>query len=148
MGVKKVPAQRNHGRDRLSADDRSKLMARVSSTNTWPELRLRRMLYRLGYRYRLHAAALPGRPDIVFPGRKKAIFVHGCFWHGHDCKSGRNAPKSNTGYWGPKLRRNQERDATALKMLADLGWDTLIVWECDLRQSAESVLHRVVQFLG
>lgn len=109
---------------------RSQTMARVKSRNTKPELLVRRLLTRLGYRYRLHRAGLPGKPDIVFIGRRKAIFVHGCFWHGHDCRRGAREPKTNADYWRAKIARNRVRDGTVRAALAALGWETMIVWEC------------------
>lgn len=122
-------------------------MRRVRSTNTAPELHVRRLIHGLGYRFRLHRADLPGKPDIVFPVRRKVIFVHGCFWHGHGCKAGRNRPRSNVEYWTPKLRRNQARDAHDIAALAQLGWNILVVWECALKREALLIadIHR---FLG
>lgn len=112
---------------------RSQIMARVRSRNTAPERAVRRLLTALGFRYRLHRADLPGRPDIVFIGRRKAIFVHGCFWHGHDCRRGAREPKTNVEYWRAKIARNRERDAEAGANLDRLGWRCLAVWECELR---------------
>jgi len=103
-----------------------------------PELAVRQLVHGMGYRYRLHRKDLPGKPDLVFGPKKKAIFVHGCFWHGHDdpmCRDARQ-PKSNQNYWGPKLQRNRERDAASIKALEDAGWQTLIVWECNTRDEA------------
>lgn len=111
-----------------------------------PEVQLRRLLHREGYRYRLHDRRLPGTPDIVFPSRKKAIFVNGCFWHGHDCRAGR-LPSSNTDFWKEKIARNRSRDAAKLADLKAKGWDSLIVWQCELRNAGE-VLERVSSFLG
>ena len=96
--------------DVFTKEQRSAVMRRVRGKDTGPEMVVRRLLTALGYRYRLHRADLPGRPDIVFPGRRKAIFVHGCFWHGHDCRAGRNRPASNTSYWSVKLARTMARD--------------------------------------
>jgi DNA mismatch endonuclease, patch repair protein len=109
-------------------------MQAVKTKDTGPEIAVRRLLHRLGYRYRLHRKDLPGRPDIVFPGRKKAIFVHGCFWHAHDCAKGR-APKSRLEYWGPKLARNVARDAENVAALRTLGWTILTVWQCELHET-------------
>ena len=133
--------------DKLSPERRSANMARIRSRNTSPELTLRKLIYRLGYRFRLHRNDLPGKPDLVFPSRKKVIFVHGCFWHQHaECKEGR-VPGSRQEYWGPKLRRNQERDAIAQSGLREQGWRYLVIWECELKdESAAS--RRVTQFLG
>lgn len=106
-------------------------MSRIRSVDTAPEMLVRRLLHRLGYRFRLHRKNLPGKPDIVFVSRKKAIFVHGCFWHQHpDCREGR-LPGSREEYWRPKLLRNVERDRQHQEQLHALGWDSLIIWECE-----------------
>ena len=120
----------------------------VRSTNTKPEMKVRRMLHAQGYRYRLHKPDLPGSPDLAFPARKKAIFVNGCFWHGHSCKNGARTPKNNTAYWNPKITRNIERDAENLKKLAELGWKTLTAWECETKGDAERLRERLTRFLG
>ena len=112
---------------------RSENMRRIRSKNTAPELAVRKALRELGFPgYRLHHKELPGKPDIVFIGKKKIIFVHGCFWHDHDCKEGRRKPKSNRDYWLPKIQRNVERDANNIKKLHELGWETLVIWECEI----------------
>jgi len=108
-------------------------MARVRSRDTGPELRLRRLLTDLGVRYRLHRRDLPGSPDVVLPGRRLAIFVHGCFWHGHDCARGARVPEANRDYWMAKIGRNVARDRRTLAALTDAGWRVEIVWECDLK---------------
>ena len=121
--------------DTLSPAQRSERMARVRGRDTKPEWLVRRTLHQLGYRYRLHRRDLPGTPDLVFPGRKKVIFVHGCFWHGHDapeCKLAR-LPKSRKEFWNTKICRNAERDAMALEALKNLGWGVYVVWECELK---------------
>ncbi len=108
-------------------------MRLVRSTDTSPEMRVRRLAHRLGYRYRLHVSKLPGRPDLVFPGRRKVIFVHGCFWHRHkNCRLAR-LPKSRLDYWLPKLEGNAKRDKRHIKDLRNLGWTTLIIWECQTK---------------
>lgn len=107
-------------------------MSKVRSKNTFPELAVRKLVFSLGYRYRLHAKNLPGKPDLVFPGRKKVIFVHGCFWHGHYCRQGR-APTSRTDYWLPKLEENKQRDQAKINQLEVLGWQSLVIWQCELR---------------
>lgn len=122
-------------------------MARVRSLDTTPELIVRRLLTQLGYRYRLHRADIPGKPDIAFIGRRKAIFVHGCFWHGHDCKRGARAPRANADYWRAKIERNRARDARTLAALEAAGWSALVVWECGLRDEA-GVVERLEGFLG
>jgi len=117
-------------------DKRSAVMRQVKSRNTKPEMVVRRALWRLGGRYRLHRRDLPGSPDIVLPGRKLAIFVHGCFWHGHDCARGSRVPKANRDYWLGKVARNTARDAAAREKLAAAGWRVETIWECDLKSAA------------
>lgn len=107
-------------------------MRRVKSRDTTPELRVRKLLTRLGARYRLHRRDLPGAPDIALPGRRLAIFVNGCFWHGHDCRRGARTPKTNAHYWAAKIARNRTRDVANAERLDALGWRTLVVWECEL----------------
>ena len=107
-------------------------MRAVRTKDTGPEWTVRRLLHGLGYRYRLHRKDLPGKPDLVFPSRKKAILVHGCFWHAHDCRYGRS-PKSRLDYWLPKLERNKERDAEKRAQLEALGWQILTVWQCETK---------------
>ncbi|MBR8048670.1 MULTISPECIES: very short patch repair endonuclease [Burkholderia] len=118
--------------DRLSADRRSALMRRVRRADTAPEMVVRRLVYGMGYRYRLHARDLPGRPDMVFRGRRAVIFVHGCFWHGHSCLRGR-PPASNVDFWAAKLKRNAERDQRVISELRKSGWRVLVIWECELK---------------
>ena len=118
--------------------ERSDIMRRVRSRDTKPELQVRRLLRSLdAVGYRLNRADLPGTPDIAYLGRRKAIFVHGCFWHGHDCKRGSRRPKRNADYWHEKIRRNVERDQRAQNQLIVLGWRTLVIWECDLKNTEE-----------
>ncbi|MGJ0429049.1 very short patch repair endonuclease [Methylobacter sp.] len=124
---------------------RSAAMAKVRSKNTKPELTIRRLLFALGYRYRLHRVDLPGKPDLVFQGRRKVIFVHGCFWHSHNCPKGRK-PKSNEAFWVKKLRRNKERDLDNLRKLSGMGWSVCVVWECELR-NIEAVKTKLIKFL-
>lgn len=107
-------------------------MRAVKDRNTGPELTVRRLLHRLGYRYRLHRRDLPGKPDIVFGPRRKVIFVHGCFWHGHSCKRGNRMPKTNTEYWREKIARNIDRHSRQLDELTAEGWTNLTLWECEL----------------
>src|ERR1700722_6837944 len=110
-------------------------MAKIRSKDTRPEMLVRRLLYALGYRYRLHAKDLPGRPDIVFRGRRKVIFVHGCFWHLHQgCKIAR-MPKSRLEFWVPKLEANKQRDTRNKRALGKEGWKVLTIWECDLKDT-------------
>lgn len=111
-------------------------MQRIRKTDTKPELIVRRMLHAMGYRYSVHDKRLPGHPDIVLPRHHKVICVHGCFWHRHDCVDGRKLPRSKPDYWGPKLERNRARDAACLVLLRELGWEVLVVWECQTRNAA------------
>jgi DNA mismatch endonuclease, patch repair protein len=128
--------------DNRTQESRSRLMSRIGSKHTKPELVVRSLLHRLGYRYRLHRKDLPGKPDIVFIGRKKAIFVHGCYWHGHGCKIGK-LPKSNLDFWSPKIERNRQRDREKKSELEQVGWSVLELWQCELKesQSLEVKLH-------
>lgn len=111
---------------------RSQIMARIRSKDTQPEMIVRRLIYSLGYRYKLHKKDLPGKPDLVFFRRKKVIFVHGCFWHEHNCRAGLKKPKSNQGFWIPKLERNAQRDKENQDQLVKMGWKVLVIWECEL----------------
>jgi DNA mismatch endonuclease (patch repair protein) len=131
----------------MSQEQRSSHMAKIHSKNTKPEVRLRSLLHRAGYRFRLHGKALPGRPDLVFAGRRKVIFVNGCFWHGHACSVGSRLPKTNTEFWALKRQRNQERDVRQLQELESMGWSALVVWECEVSKSS-TVSAEVRQFLG
>jgi DNA mismatch endonuclease (patch repair protein) len=135
--------------DKLTPERRSQNMRRIKSTSTKPELIVRKLVYGLGYRFRLHAKELPGKPDIVFRRQRKAIFVHGCFWHSHPDPKCRDArvPKSNTDYWLPKLARNVQRDAENVADLKTKGWQTLVIWECQTKDLAELRRH-LHQFLG
>ena len=120
-------------------------MARVKGRNTTPELIVRRMLHALGYRYRLHRKNLPGKPDITFGPRRKAIFIHGCFWHGHRCPRGR-LPKSNLAFWTNKIAKNKLRDRRNVRQLRTAGWEVLSIWQCQLKD-ALAVRDRIVDFL-
>lgn len=119
-------------------EKRTAVMRAVKSADTAPERAVRAAVRALGYarRYRLNGAGLPGKPDLVFAPMRKAIFVHGCFWHGHACKRGARAPKQNAAYWRAKIARNMARDEAALAALAADGWSTLVVWECEVRDAA------------
>jgi len=121
-------------------------MASVATRDTGPEVTLRKALHARGYRYRTHYAALPGKPDIAFPGRRKVIFVHGCFWHGHSCRWGR-LPKSRPEYWAPKIASNRARDVRSIRQLRRTDWSVLVVWQCEIR-NLDRALPRVLKFLG
>lgn len=132
--------------DKISAERRSANMKAIRSADTSPEMIVRRLVYHMGYRYRLHRRDLPGKPDLVFAGRQKIVFIHGCFWHQHGCR-GVRPPKSNYDYWLPKLERTKQRDKETNEKLADNGWDVLIIWECELR-NLDTVAQRLKEFLG
>ncbi len=121
-------------------------MARVTSTDTKPEMTVRRLLHGLGYRYRLHRADLPGRPDLTFPSRRKVVFVNGCFWHNHENCPKVRIPVSNRDYWLAKLERNRARDERNLALLEAGGWEVAVVWECQLKD-LETVAERMIDFL-
>jgi DNA mismatch endonuclease (patch repair protein) len=120
--------------DNLTPEQRKRTMKRVRSKDTAPEMVVRRLVHSLGARYRLHGRGLPGAPDLVFARRRKVIFVHGCFWHGHDCPSGQKRPKTNADYWTRKLQRTLSRDAVNQTKLWEEGWSVLVIWECELKQ--------------
>ncbi len=119
--------------DVYSPEKRSAVMRRVKGRDTTPELKVRRLLTALGARYRLHRKDLPGKPDIVMAGRRLVIFVHGCFWHGHDCARGARVPKANRDYWLGKVGRNRERDGTSRAALEAAGWRVETIWECEMK---------------
>lgn len=135
--------------DKITPEQRSRLMQKIRGKNTGPELAVRRLAHSLGYRFRLHRPDLPGKPDLVFPGRKKIIFVHGCFWHKHDepgCKLTRR-PKSRQEYWTPKLERTQRRDDEHQAALKGMGWEVLVVWECEIKDT-ENLKEKIRIFLS
>ena len=133
--------------DVLSAEARSGLMSRIRGKNTKLELTVRRLVWAAGFRYRLHRRDLPGCPDMVFPGQRKAVFIHGCFWHGHDCTDGIRKPKTNQDYWIPKIARNQQRDTENIANLRSAGWDVIVVWECEMNDKAR-LTKKLQQFLS
>lgn len=123
--------------DNLTASQRSKTMRAVKGTNTSAEIAVRRLCRDMGEPgYRLHRPDLPGKPDLAYVGRGLAVFVHGCFWHGHDCAAGAKSPRTNSAYWLNKITRNRARDTRNLEALLALGWRTLVVWECELKSGA------------
>lgn len=130
-----------------SPEKRSYNMSRIKGKDTKPEIMVRRWLWSKGYHYRLHRKDLPGKPDIVFPGRKKAIFVHGCFWHKHECKYFK-WPQTNPEFWEEKINRNIVRDQRNYRSLDDKGWRYFIIWECELKSAdRESLWRRLESFL-
>ena len=133
--------------DVYSPEKRSAVMRRVKGKDTTPELRVRKALTALGARYRLHRKDLPGSPDIVLPGRRLALFVHGCFWHGHDCARGARVPKAKRDYWLGKVGRNRARDVASREALTALGWRVETIWECDLKD-AEALRARLKDLLA
>ncbi len=133
--------------DTFSQSERSAIMRRVRGKDTTPEIAVRSMVHRMGLRFATHRADLPGTPDLVFPWRRKTMFVHGCFWHGHTCRSGRNRPSSNRAYWIPKLERNMARDASTRRRLRRLGWGVLTIWECELKNMPK-LQRRIARFFG
>lgn len=128
-----------------SRELRSRTMRAVKSKDTAPEMIVRRLLHSAGFRYRLHRTDLPGCPDLAFPGRRKVIFVHGCFWHGHTCTRGSRVPKANREYWRKKIAGNSKRGKRSARALRQAGWKSLVVWECQLR--SERLLRRLTDFL-
>lgn len=134
--------------DHLTGEQRSALMSKIRRSGTKPELRVRKLVYGLGYRYRLNVKGLPGSPDLVFRNRKKVIFVHGCFWHGHGC--GRpSPPKERAEFWDQKITRNRMRDAATADELLANGWDVIAIWECELKvRDTDELIHRLREFLG
>lgn len=116
---------------------RSSIMRAVKGRNTEPELKVRRAAHALGLRFRLGRVDLPGKPDLVFPGRRVALFVHGCFWHGHTCPRGARVPQTNRAYWTAKIARNVSRDRATLEALRQLGWTPAVIWECETRDAAK-----------
>lgn len=132
-----------------SNSDRSAIMRAVKSKDTTPEIVVRRLVYGMGYRYRLHRKDLPGKPDLAFAGKRKVIFVNGCFWHGHDCARGARWPTANADYWQAKIKRNAARDYDNLKALLDAGWQVLTIWECETAKKKHRVLEeRLAAFLS
>ena len=135
--------------DTVDEKTRSRIMASVRQKGTGPELRLRKALHRLGFRYRLNDNKLPGSPDLVFPKYKAVIFVHGCFWHRHGCKAS-TTPKTRRDFWLAKFKANVERDEAKIEALKAKGWRVLVVWECSLKMNGpdlDSVVQKVVAWL-
>ena len=135
-------------KDPLTRGERSERMALVRPKDTKPEIRVRKLVHSLGYRYRLHARDLPGRPDLVFRRRRKVIFVHGCFWHQHNCPMGSRMPKTRVGFWREKLEGNKKRDIKIERQLKKDGWYVLVIWECQTTPvNRDRLATRIVAFL-
>ena len=133
--------------DIFDKNERSRIMSKIGGKDSAIELRVRPLLFSLGYRYRLHAAKLPGKPDIVFPGRRKAIFVHGCFWHGHDeCKRAK-IPAQNEDFWRRKIAGNVARDQEVLQKLSEIEWSVLVIWGCQVRADTSALEITLRNFL-
>ena len=121
--------------DKFTKEQRSEIMSRVHSADTTPEIKVRKLLHSMGYRFRLHRADLPGKPDIVLPKYKAVVFVNGCFWHGcPTCRHAKIRPASNTDYWNRKLDRNLARDRENYAALSSMGWRVVVVWECETKK--------------
>ena len=135
--------------DVLTKSQRQYCMSRIRGKDTKPEMIVRRLIHAMGYRYRLHRRDLPGCPDVVFPGRRMIIFVHGCFWHRHNCRLGRPAPRTRPKFWKDKLDGNKQRDVRNRKALRCLGWQVLTIWECQTNPSKiDKLTDRLRAFLG
>ncbi|WP_082007546.1 very short patch repair endonuclease [Tepidimonas taiwanensis] len=132
--------------DVLTPEQRSRCMSRIRGKDTSPELIVRSLVSSMGYRYRLHDKRLPGSPDLVFKGRRKIIFVHGCFWHMHDCRYGQVKPKANAAFWEDKRIRNTLRDQRNIASLKSDGWAVLVIWECETKNTA-TLTKKIIEFL-
>lgn len=134
--------------DTISSDRRSEIMSHIKSKDTSIEMMVRRRLFAMGYRYRVNYKALPGKPDIVFTRKKVAIFIHGCYWHGHNCGSRyAHVSKSNKAYWMPKIQRTQQRDQEHITKLKSLGWKVVVIWECQIRDHFDQTIDELVDFM-
>jgi len=134
--------------DKLVPERRSENMRQIRGKDTAPELAIRKLCREIGFTgYRIHRKNLPGKPDLAWVGRKLAVFVHGCFWHGHDCAEGIRKPKSNRDYWIPKIERNQQRDAENIAALRVAGWNVLVIWECEINETVR-ISKRLKKFLS
>lgn len=135
--------------DVFTLKKRREIMQAIRCKDTAPEMFVRRLIHSLGYRYRLHDKKLPGNPDMVFPGRKKVIFIHGCYWHRHNCKKGRSVPKSNVDFWEKKFEANRDRDVRNQKILRKDGWSVMTIWQCQITSSnLEELKIEIQKFLN
>lgn len=125
--------------DNVDPRTRSMIMSKVKGVDTSPEIKVRRALHSLGFRFRLHLKDLPGKPDIVLPRFRTVVFVHGCFWHGHGCRRS-GIPQTNSAYWKAKIERNRQRDAAAQRALAAMGWTVTVIWECELESGIQQLV--------
>ncbi|WP_462271053.1 very short patch repair endonuclease [Desulfobacter sp.] len=132
--------------DVFSKGKRSQIMSHISGKDTKPEILVRSLLHRMGYRFRLHKKNMPGKPDIVLPKYKKVIFVHGCFWHGHENCPRSKRPSTNVEFWNKKIDANIERDKKIIKSLEYLGWKTLIIWTCEIKNE-DALKHKLISFM-
>lgn len=130
-----------------NSKDRSYNMSRIKGKNTGPEMIIRSLLWKTGYRYQLHVKDLPGKPDIIFRGKKKAIFINGCFWHMHDCKNFK-WPKTNIEFWKNKINNNAMRDTKNYLELSKKGWVVLIIWQCEIEDKRDILIERLIKFIG
>ena len=135
--------------DTITLERRSEIMSHIRSKDTKIELMVRRYLFALGYRYRVNYKALPGKPDIVFTKKKIAIFIHGCYWHGHNCGSRyAHASQSNKAYWGPKIQRTQQRDQEHIAQLEADGWKVIVLWECQIKNDFDQIVATLVNSIN
>jgi len=135
--------------DTTSPKRRSEIMSHIRSKDTSIELMVRRRLFSMGYRYRVNYKALPGKPDIVFTKKKVAIFIHGCYWHGHDCGSRyAHTSQSNQAYWGPKIQRTRQRDQEHIAQIEGLGWTVVVLWECQIKGDFNGIMNKLIVNLG
>lgn len=133
--------------DIFSKKKRSEIMSKITGKNTKPEIIIRKLIFYEGYRYRLHRKDLPGKPDIVFPSKKKVIFINGCFWHGHKCKRG-TLPETNKEFWEDKINGNKKRDKENKRKLTKLGWEYLVIWQCEIKKKKfDKLLFKITDFL-
>lgn len=133
--------------DVFTARKRTAIMQAIRGKDTKPEVFVQRLTHSLGYRYRLHVSPLRGKTDLVFPSRRKIILVYGCFWHRHNCRKGRSLPSARARFWREKLDRNKVRDATNRRRLRRLGWEVLVIWECQVRNTG-ALAEKITYFLG
>ena len=133
--------------DIVSAATRSRMMSSIRSRNTKPEIIVRSLLHRKGFRFRLNVKDMPGKPDIILPRHRKVILVHGCYWHGHQCSIAR-LPTSSLDYWLPKIQRTRERDEAAVRQLSEMGWKCLVIWECQTRRDTTLLETLMINFMN